>query len=198
MSIVPREVLHMIFYRAGPCCFQVVRMVCRQWKRVVESDEFQKLLEYSGLEKCFSQRHYPMFSSREEMKHAVVCWEKELPTSLWFITDKITAQLPVHSKWFPPQFYCADVSKEHRKMVGCEKFPRVPSLVQIQFALDCWTNQFPVLSFTSFQAQQNTPLASLASLDENLHEAIESRRDYPKITRLSEADWNRAIRETLH
>jgi hypothetical protein len=45
MSIVPREVLQLLFLTAGPSSFGVIRLVCKQWKRVVDSDEFKLVLE---------------------------------------------------------------------------------------------------------------------------------------------------------
>jgi hypothetical protein len=45
MSIVPREVLQLLFLTAGPSSFGVFRMVCKQWKRVVDSDEFKLVLQ---------------------------------------------------------------------------------------------------------------------------------------------------------
>jgi len=45
MSLVPREVLQLLFLIAGPSSFGVFRLVCNQWKRVVDSEEFKLVLQ---------------------------------------------------------------------------------------------------------------------------------------------------------
>lgn len=45
VNIVPREMLWFIFGYAGPSSFGIFRLVCQQWKRVIDSDEFKRYFD---------------------------------------------------------------------------------------------------------------------------------------------------------
>lgn len=63
MSIVPKEVLWMVFAISGPSSFGIFRLVCKYWKHVVDSQIFKDYVNAMNLP--FTSTHMSMFAQNE-------------------------------------------------------------------------------------------------------------------------------------
>jgi hypothetical protein len=58
---VPKEVLWYLFSYAGPSSFGIFRLVCKRWKQIIDSNNFQNFSFVS--KKCFSSCTFSLFDT---------------------------------------------------------------------------------------------------------------------------------------
>ena len=155
---VPREVLQMLFLIAGPSSFGIFRLVCKQWKRVVDSEEFKVILTQNP--RCFvpERQSYSRFlgsgiggAQKEHLQFVPQTF------SLFFNESKADA-IEVFDMGFwnldPPGFYNQiAMQKGNYEEVS---MTRIPNTVAIEIDnRKCWEKSMPDLQIKKIKENEH-------------------------------------------
>ena len=156
---VPREVLQIVFLIAGPSSFGIFRLVCKQWKRVVDSEEVKVIVARNPRCHISQPPHWSWFEVHAGIGRA----EKE---DLQFIPQTFSlfpnnnnhdavAELFDMDFWNldPPGFYNQIEMQRERAHVVTQ---HVPNTVAIEMdKRECWQKSMPEIEITEIKEHPN-------------------------------------------
>ncbi len=183
MSIVPREVLQLVFLIAGPSSFGVFRLVSRQWKRVIDSVEFKNLVKRNprcfivSLNDDFPEEHlqflpqaFSLFAQKDVIIYTPANFVGMPGSSEMKFGNQFSLSIPL---WFDekasvfPQYPNVDYNNPERMMLWKEYYEKLRRTTDNSSRLTCMPNQIFIETDTGETWKENIPDINLTKIKEH-------------------------------